>query len=202
MFIIVPFLLGISRWQNLTLGQKAMFYVVFLAVLVDGLTMTLKELGIQNNLWVYHLSVPVHWVLLIKVFTKEFIKPIPRRVLNVLIFGFTFFSLINSTFFQPLNELNTSAIVFSSIITLTLAVSYFYGLIKQPRFKKLESQPMIWFNTGLILYNSGSLLLFVFANFVNDQSPDFIITVWGLNIVFVVLLQLFYAVSLWVSPQD
>lgn len=84
-----------------------------------------------------------------------------------------------------------------------IALFYFYSLLKKPEIKNIFSSPLFWFNTGVLIYFSGNIFLFLFSNYLDEKNPDAYLAFNGihsvLNITFSTLLALTFIKSKHVS---
>lgn len=199
LLIYFPMLIGMIKLKRLSFLQKRILSLVILTFLSDSLTFLLRING-WPNLWVFHFFVPLLVLSVMRVYnlTVSFFKSYISQLFVVV---FIVFSLVNSLCFQSTKMFNSNAIVFASLIFIGMAIIYFYQLISKAREEHLEKEPMVWFNTGILLHYSGITMLFLFVNYVFEQSTQMVMYSWVLNMIFTAILIAFYTISLWVNHR-
>lgn len=197
--IYIPLLIGLFRFRRLSPLQVKVLVIVGLTFLNDTLTYVLR-IQVEPNLWVYHVFVPVLIWAMYRVYVVS-LTSLSTYLMRWIMGFVTAFSIFNTLFLQSTNIFNSNAIVVSGILFIVLSLVYFYELIERRRVDNYRVTPMMWFNIGVLLHYSGTLVLFFFVNSLREQSVDIMLTSWMLNMVFTGVLLGFYSAALWVRPQ-
>ena len=198
-YVFVPVLLGILFWRRLIETQKLIFYITVLTAINHTLTSLIKHSG--SNVWVYHLYVPALFYLTWKIYSKELRKLFPPLVSKVILILVLAFCAFNTAFLQNLGVSPTNSIFVLSAVFIFWCVGYFYSLLQETELKPLEKLPIFWFNAGVLLYYSSTVILFLLVfNFLEDQTETKYIALI-LNAIFNLVLVTSYIISLWVKPQ-
>lgn len=199
--LFLPLIIGAFGYKSLTKDQRLIWMFVIATFVNDSLALLLKVLH-HTNLWVYHFFVPVSFFIIFKVYAHHLsVNKFITRVFHLGGLIFIMLAVFNTIWAQNLYSFNSNMISLSSLIYMILAIAYFYQLIKTREQERLDKVPMVWFNAGILLYHSGSLILFLFVNNMIDGAPELLISSWWLNAVLYVMLIIFNAVALWVRPQ-
>lgn len=198
--LALPLLRGLFAWKKLVESQRIIYLLVIITFINDSLTIHLNRQS-QNNLWVYHFFVPLYFCVLVYLYRKSLNSLPVKSVLYWCIGLFLVFSTTNSLFIQPLDSFNTNAITTSMVFYIILTIIYFYQLLAESLYTELERNPVFWLSAGVLLYNSGALILFILANYFLEEQRQLVMSFWSLNIIFNILLIGFYTVALWVRPQ-
>lgn len=199
--LFLPLTIGVFGYKSLTKDQRLIWLFVIATFVNDSLALLLKVLH-RTNLWVYHFFVPVSFIIILGVYAYHLSETqFMKRVFRWVIIIFVLLAVFNTIWLQGLYSFNSNMISLSSLIYMILAIAYFYQLIKTREQERLDKVPMVWFNTGILLYHSGSLILFLFVNNMIDGAPELLISSWWLNAVLYVMLIIFNAIALWVKPQ-
>lgn len=197
--IYIPLLIGLFRLKKLSPLQVRILVIVGLSFLNDTLTYVLR-IRVEPNLWVYHVFVPVLIWAMYRVYVMSltsFSINLMRWILGLVVL----FSILNTLFLQSMDIFNSNAIVASGILFILLSLLYFYELIGQKKAQDYRITPMMWFNIGVLLHYSGTMVLFFFVNSLREQSVDIMLASWVLNMVFTGVLIGFYSTALWVKQQ-
>ncbi|MBQ4819897.1 hypothetical protein [Aquimarina sp. MMG016] len=79
--------------------------------------------------------------------------------------------------------------------------SNFYTLLKEARYNTLEMNPMLYINSGFLIYFFSNLILFFINNTMFKGSTEASYLFWGLHAIVNIVLTLFYTIALWVKPK-
>ena len=199
--LVIPFVVGAIRWRHLNVIQRIIFAIVVLTVFNDSLTIVLNR-NEQNNLWVYHFYEPLYFLLVALLYRKTVEFGSMRKAVDILTIVFLIFSVINSIFFQPLDQFNANAIRIGMIVFIVLVLVYFQSLLKAQSYTELERKPVFWMSVGLLLYNSGALTIFILGDYFLESDRELVTSFWSLNVIFNIVLIGFYSIALWVTPQE
>ena len=199
-FVLIPMLIGVIRYKQLNHQQKSIFGIVVLAVMNDYATIPLREAKLPN-LWVLHVYVPVLFILITRLYRTTNSSILSSGTLKLTAIVFVVLSVLNTGFIQSINGWPSNIILVASILYIIFAVTYFSDLLIKPKLEPLESSPLFWFNSGLLLYNASTFLLFLFVTNILDGSGTVLRIGFGLNAIFNLILLSSYSVALWVKPR-
>lgn len=199
--ILLLQLIVVIRWKQFDPVQRLISVIVILTFLNEGTTWLLLHLD-ENNLWVYHFYTPMTFIVMGLVYGRV-LKPLVNiRVIYLGILLFVIFGIINSLFIQNLIEFNSNAVRLSSILYVVFSILYFFRLLRFPMDISLTKVPMFWLNTGVLVYYSGTLILFLVVDSVISRESDLFIASWVLNALFNIVLLGFYSIALCLKSQN
>lgn len=201
-YVFLPVVFGALLWRRLNKPQKLILYIAALSAVNHIVSKIVRDyIAVDhNNAWVYHIYVPLLFWFTWRVYREE-LKNIFSTVFfkAILIVPLVFF-LINSIFLQSLRSIPTNGIFVISGIFIFWGFSYFYSLLKRTHFKPLENEPVFWFTTGVLMYYSSTVLIFllVYNYLESGTEATYIATI--LNGFFNLVLVTSYIISIWVKP--
>ncbi len=142
-------------------------------------------------------------------FYKRKLKLSHSVMLNVYMYGFLAFALINFFFIQTPSGQNLYTNSIASITILILAIAYFYHtiqslpvVVKHDQQPRLSREPMFWINTAILLYNSGTFTITLSADYLVRVLNSNLIVPWmihnGLGIAYYLIL----SVALWINRAN
>jgi len=198
--ILIPISIGYFRIRALDFIQRQVLILVSVALANEVLATYLRFQGI-NNLWVFHLFVPVSFFFMMRIYREALKESYPKGLFTLILILFLIFCVINSFFIQSITVFNSNAISLSWVVYIIFSVLFFYQLLKSPASEGLERNPMFWLNTGVLIYYSSTLILFLLVNFLIPEDPKLYASLLGLNILFNIINNIFYSVVLWKTPQ-
>lgn len=205
--IAIAFIIGCFRWRALSLTQRLLLLLVFVTGVNESISDVMWRQG-GNNLPLIHGFTIVEFALLGLIYRSLLAGLIPKPWLTITIGAFTGFALLNTWLWQPLTTFNSNATTVASLLLIALALAYFYKLLRDVEYTKLERNPWLWFNIGVLIYYASSFFLFTFGNRLLAEDTEgasamhHISTVlYAVHAFFHILKFVFYSLTLWIKPQ-
>ncbi|GAB5557609.1 MAG: hypothetical protein SchgKO_18220 [Schleiferiaceae bacterium] len=178
------------------------FYLITIGI-IQFLALYLGIEGSGNNMPLYHLYVGIEffwiWILL------KPIIPTPKNSSALFIgalLAFEVFVIINSAWIQDMSEYPSFTRTTESILIIAVSIYYFYSTLIQKMEKNLLRSPFFWLASGLLIYFSCNLLLFIFGNYISDRSSPLFRSLWSVHAVLNILLYLSYSVAVLCNPKS
>lgn len=199
--IFIPLIIGLSKFRSLNYTQKLLFYLVIASSITETVVYVLSEFQLPN-IAVYNIYTFANFNIIFSIYLTQ-VSPKRKNAMIGLQIAFNLFMIINAIFIQSFQAYNSYAILSMSVIFMSLALNYFYKLLKEVKHQRLEKNPLFWLSSGLVVYYSGTLILFLFINQISnaDQSNiDLHLASWGINSIFILLIVTSYSLTLWVRP--
>jgi hypothetical protein len=201
--ILLPFLIGISRSGKQSVEQLLLLGLVTLSLLTEalGFYININQLA-DSNLAVYNIYVVILFVFLNRIYLEILQWKYIKLSLNILLVSFVLFALVNVIFWQPIHTFHSNTITVSLVVSMVLSVAYFYQWLNKAGDLSWKNKPMFWFNSGILIYSSGALLLFVFIERALSSSSETIGSLWAFNAFLNIMLNCFYTLSLWIRTKS
>lgn len=192
---LITFLVALLRWRLFSGTQRNIAFVVGLTLLNHSLTWFLMSIK-ESNLWVYHLFVPSLFILMTRIYSQELREMFSRRVFDTITLVFVLLAIVNALFFQGVSVLNPNIIRLMDLVFVGYGVLYFYSMINSIEGPSQARSSMIWFNSGVITYYSGTLILFLLVDTILIDEEGVLIASWVLNAIFNLFLLTSYGIAL------
>ena len=130
----------------------------------------------------------------------------PSAVARYLPAGIALFLLGSAVFsFRPrLDTAEFSPVqhVVESVAVLAFVFLFFrHELTRSLPTTPLERKPMFWVSAGLLLYFSGSMLIFLSSNAILHLSVEMSRRLWAIHALLYTFLNAFYVVALSIAPK-
>jgi len=182
--IIFPFLVGMLYYPRLDKQQRYMMFFSLITFIV-GVWSGILWLGKNNNLFIGHFYTVIQFLLILRIYQLEFQSKKVKIILTIFMISFVVFSIINTSFFQPLEVQNSNATTLRSILLLFPILTFFIKIITRPKLYRIEKSPMFWFSAGALLYFFCTLFIFAISNSLLPPKFHLIsIPIWVLHNVF------------------
>ncbi|TGE25475.1 hypothetical protein E5K00_09875 [Hymenobacter aquaticus] len=162
--VLVPLGLAFWKWPRLAPALRLMtVYLVFAELIL--LASSIVELywpAWNNGIW--HLFTLVQTLLFFRIYYLTLSSRNIRLLIQGLAAGFTVFALADSLYLEGLRQVNSYTHVLQSALLIGLALLYFEQLLNELHVTHLEQDPLFLVSTAVVLYFSGTVLLYVFVN--------------------------------------
>ncbi|NVO30476.1 hypothetical protein [Hymenobacter lapidiphilus] len=169
--LLLPFYLAHTRRTHLTGGLLALR---FLPIFLFG---TYCLMHVANTIWrnnipLIHFATIVETLIYLKVYHNEFIETNIKKTIRYVAVAFLFFAFIDSVWLESPPRINSYTNLVESIMIIGLALLFFEKIIVRDKQPKLLRTPMFVATVGIVIYLSGTVLLFLTTNYfivLNDE---------------------------------
>lgn len=196
--VAVPFIIGLLRYYRLNKLQKWILLIVLINLVNEVLSQYISRQG-QENLWLYHLYIPILLFMIFRIYRHALINSFRVRAFDYFLIAMLAFCVANSLWIQPLSQFNSNSVSMANLSFIFLAMVYLYSLLKNPAFERLEKMPLFWFSVGSLVYYSSTLMLYVVFNNILERSVETIVQSWWMNITLFILYHLILSICLLIS---
>lgn len=193
-------IVGLIYWRWLPKFLQVFTVLKIVSFLCDIGGRTLTSIGISVN----HATIfwqLVQLVLLLWFYYLVFKKPRVKKPFLIIGISLTLAGIAN----WIINGAQSQALflnAFNVAILLGLCVYYFYHVLKTESEVNILSAPLFWINTGLLIYLSGSLLLFLSADYIiRVLQDDFALFLTVHNFLGVIANGLFFY-GIWLAAKQ
>ncbi|MCU0446863.1 MAG: hypothetical protein MUE85_18340 [Microscillaceae bacterium] len=78
---------------------------------------------------------------------------------------------MNSIFLQKIYTFPSYALYLESILLILLSLLYFYQVFTELKVEKLWEEGMFWFSIGILVYYSGTMVMYLSSNYLLKIAP-------------------------------
>lgn len=179
---VIVYSKGLSSFYSRKTFRIFFFYIgyIFLFQIVLFLFWLFKI----NNIFLSHFYFIIQFVLLSFFYRELFKGKNQKRVINAVMITIISIIIIQYIFTPGLfNKFNLSEIVLTSVPLIMYSIIHFYNILG----KKKE---YVYINSGVLLYLSGSTLLFVAGNYIVASDSILNKSIWIINSILFVVYQI------------
>ncbi|MDF1695999.1 MAG: hypothetical protein P1U56_09215 [Saprospiraceae bacterium] len=198
--VIIPLVIFLVKYRNLTDTQLQIGYLVLVTLCCEIGIAILSSYEI-NSLPVVHLFTVLQFALLVSIFSTGLSPTYSLKFLRGLILFFVVFAMVDASLLNGIFNFNSYSRPLASFLLVYIAIYFFYKTLKELKIKSLTNEPLVWIGIGVILYFSGSLLIFLFTNYVKTSNQA-LFTLWGIHAIFNIILNITYSIALWIRPMN
>ena len=194
--ILIPIGLAIFNYRHLNMGLKTiLFYLIISGSL--NLWAIYESIHHHNNLYILHIYTIVEFLMLMTYFILTLDHKAKKMILvsKIIWVIFPVICVINLFFFQNYAENNSNVRSIEALIFMIYCFNYFYHSSDHDEIRSWGSNSLNWINAGLLIYFSGSIFLFAFANFIISLNLETSLKIWVLVDILIILLYIFIALG-------
>ncbi|WP_167856336.1 hypothetical protein [Hymenobacter metallicola] len=176
-------------------------YLVFteLALLLSSLVELYRP---QWNYALWHVFTLVQTLFFFRIYYLTLSARTVRRLIKFMAGGFTVFALLDTFYLEGLQQVNSYTHVAQSALLIGLALLYFEQLLNELHITRLEQDPLFLVSSAVVLYFSGTVLLYVFVNKLSapaDYASHQVI--YTLNAMVNLVQYLLFALAFWYAGR-
>ena len=197
---IPPLVLGLLNLKYLRGGWQWVFGFVVLGFIISMLIEHVFA-GV-NNLFLVHLYVPLKFILFTGAY-RHFLKGfIPAKILVWVVVLFIGYNIFNTMFIQSITEYNSYPRALGSFLISIYAILWYLKTLTNMEIRRLRDEPVVWFNTGVLIYFAGSFFVFILSNQVLFQSVELSKQVWLISSTLMVIFYQIIAYSFFLVGKN
>jgi hypothetical protein len=176
--------------------MRYLVVLTLLALVVTAIATTLQRQH-RPNLFLFPIDTAIEFTMLALMYRISLRELAVSRFIPGLVVVFllgtalTYQPRLDTVEFSPVQHF------IEGVAVLTFVFHYFRREINRKVVTRhLERDPMFWVSTGLLLYFSGNLLIFLTSNVVLKYSPVISRHVWTIHAMLYTFLNVFYSIAL------
>ncbi len=181
-------------------GLVDLSVLIFSFVLIDVLCYILAKAGI-NNLPFFHLVTMLELFIFTR-FYRHHVSGIRKSIVLVLGGAGLAVLFLNTIFYESILEFNSLARVIQAIIILIFAVLWFVEVFINLKENKLTDDPVLYVTSGILIYFTGSAVIFGMFNSLLLTDQAFLIELWDIHSILNILLNLALALAFYKLRVD
>lgn len=188
--VLVPLTTGLLLFRRLNADLRLLLLLFAIATVVEGYAFY-QVMNTRNAYWLYHIYMPVEYVVIVTVFSSWQQKDLAKRLFRLSIPFFAVLCLWDILGGGDLNDLN--ALTASIAYMLYVGISaYTLVNLDYQNIRSTLSDYRFWIGTALLVYSAGGLAYFSFHDTI---VADYLIQIWIIHGVLNILAYLMYSVG-------
>lgn len=201
--VILAAVVGLSRFRLLLPGLRYLALLACFDVLMELVVMAIRPiLHLNSNLFMFPL-VSMGEVGLLALVYREALQSAPfSRVMPWVVGAFSLYALLDCWVELHRVQYPTAIQITADLLQLSLAMLYFWKLLRELRVEQLQRDPFFWVSVGLVVFVLGDLLIMLFSNYL---LAHYSLGLQRLMLVvvrpcFLLVLYWCYCLALWMRP--
>lgn len=195
--LLLPLIFCLIKLKTLNPTLRVLFVYLLASATTEVLSFALSGKSSKPYYILQNTFTILECCLLICIYYKEFSSNTSKRI--VLFLGAIFILiacilfLLVKAYADPDNILCT----LESCLMIALSISFFYKVHKELNIPRLTQHYFIHLNSGIIIYFSTSLILFLFLDYFDHCSKAEFQRLWSLHLIANITCNVFFAIGVW-----
>lgn len=169
--VLLPFFVILVRLRSIGRLFAAKLMASYIVIDVVSATFSIVLILCNNHNIIVTNVFSIFEFFIISLFFIEIIRPKKKKTYQIMVCLLTLGLCI-----RGLSHANTSfdnfSITIKSIIFIFLSITYFSKLMREQIIDNLFAYPNFWFNTGILVYFSSSIIIMAFSNYFFNLSLE------------------------------
>jgi hypothetical protein len=199
--VLVSAVMAAIRFKSTDKPRRLLCLLIFFAFLVESISRVFWFYK-TSNLFLWPIYIITEFGLLLWMYSlvleNNFLVK-ARLWIWLAFLGLTISRFINQSGQSILID-NLGRLIESALV-IFFALAYYFKLFQELKVQTLWLDPFFWISGGLLLFFSGSFLIFIFINFILLYSQSLNDQVWIIHAFLNYLLYSIYTFALWLSPK-
>lgn len=199
-FVLLPVLTALYRYRYLPAEGRVLCWYLLAETCILTASSVLAHYKLPNTA-LYHGATLVETVLLLLFFHRVFRNRSITWYIKVLMVLFPVLAVLNTLLLQPLNSFNSYTITLQYALIILFCFTYWWQF-QEEMAGSWGQQPLNWIISGMLLYFSGSFILFAFSNYIITHfSKSTSTLIWNIHAALSVVMYISMATGLYKYKQ-
>lgn len=184
LFVLFPLIVGFRNYRNYANSEKIIVWFLITSAIASIICVSLAKNG-TNNMPAFHVGTVLEFLLFCFFYRELSLRKDQKLIYLIIAIAFVLLEIISLIFWQPIKTYNSITRTTESLLLISFAVSNLFQNLGVRRAGASNHSPLIWINSGVILYFSGALFLFVFSDFLAKGDHDYYMIAWLIHAILV-----------------
>lgn len=192
----LPLIVAIINYKFITSYYKPLLYFLLISVFTELVAHTLNLMNreAQSTYYVYTLLEFISISFFYRMFFKPYFKPI---IIDLFLWIIIPLSILQAYLNGAINADNYLLPTESFLFTC-YSLYFFFFILKNLIFENLLRAPIFWINTGVLVYFTGNLCIFIFSNYIAHHLSEKYSLLYNItHTFFSLLMNVFFSIGFW-----
>ncbi len=194
--IFLPAILAVLNYKRYPPALQYITCYLLVAVLSQLTSYVLWKQS-KNNMPILHVYIIIEYLLLLRFYYAILGNYLHKAIFMVLLVVPPLFFIADSLFLESIYTYNTFARSVECLAIIFLAMSWYVKLVSKETDDEAIQRSIKYINSALLIYFSGSVMLFTFANTISKLALKYTLLIWSLHTLLAVVLYVLIAIGLW-----
>jgi hypothetical protein len=146
----------------------------------------------ENNLFIFHLLVPLQFIFYTMIFYFESKRRSVKRIMVASIVLVCIMSIALSLKTQGIDEYNSYVTMARHFFLVIWILLFFRRMLVEVEIPNPLHEPMFWISTGLLFYSLGSFFIEGYMNMLIDAAPEVAKRLYFVNVLLGLFMYLLF----------
>jgi len=148
-----------------------------------------------NNLFIFHILVPVQYIFYCVILYFELHSTFIRKAIIASIFFLVAISIFFALNTQGVHEYNSYVIIYRHFFLVLWILTFFRQMFVKVEISNPLYEPMFWLSTGLLFYSLGNFFIDGYMNFLIRKSLVVARRIYFVNVLLGLFMYILFIVS-------
>jgi len=197
---LIPAIIAIWKYPNMQAHQKWFAYLLWSILIISFVGDVWLRFTEKSNMPFFHVYILVEYLMFVKIFHHILGPKHKTSKWYILAFAFTSIWIVNVMIGEGWWGFPDYIHALEALVILGLVFLWFAKMLQEKKILRPEQTFEFWMCSGLLIYFSGSFLLFLFPKFLIKTGPEIFDAIWEVTSILIILLYILYTVALlWVK---
>ena len=197
---LLPLIIGLFYIKKLNPPIKVIWVYCLLSVISERIIFFLWKHHV-NNMPFFHVFTVLEFLLFYLFFKLELGDSFDKIYVKVIAIAFPLFCIVNGVFFQNILEINTNTRPLEAAILIFFTGRGMILSLAPNMIPKFVFSYFVWVCGALLIYFSGSFLLFILTKSLNNSNLSAYKIGWSFHAVLNIIFYCFLSIAIWKHPK-
>jgi hypothetical protein len=196
--VLIPLVIGSFHFLKLSKSVRFIYWFVFFGAITELTNkLFIYELGMKNTMPLGHFYIAVSFIFAGLFYAHELHGFIHKRIIYTALIIYELFCLHNVIFFQSHLSFPSIPGAVSALLVVLFSILLFTKIMIEGKIKVLTRSPVVWVNTAMLVYFTGSFFYNILYNISLNYSVEFSLITIKFSSIFMAVFYLLISVGFW-----
>ena len=163
LIIVAGCIIGLKNWVKLGQASRWSVGLLLITLFSESMAMFIAK-KTANNLWIYHIYIPIQFILV----TKSYWNELRFKNVRLINLSFIFISVFFFLLFQRF-KLPSYSITLACLLYILWSLLFFTKLLKNVTDESVFHYPLFWISIGWLQYSIINIFAFNLFNYFMEN---------------------------------
>jgi hypothetical protein len=195
-FLIIAAAISLLYFKKVDKTFRWLCLLIILTLISELTAYYISQHHTKPNNIVYHIFTPVEYFMYAMIYKMFFDDKKWTKILSTSIAFLIGAEILNTFFFQSLEEDPTNIMIAESVLLVFLSLRLFINIRQTPVYENILNEGVFWFNSAVLFYYSFDILVWGLHHIKVYLLKDPPIIIYSINLLFSGFLYIVYAASI------
>ena len=194
--LLLPVFFGFFRLKHLIKNYLFVLILVVVSLIVEIISYTIIKYFNSSNIVLYNIYMIIE-TLLISAFYFSYVDKKSLKITILIITSMFITASIIELIIQKKNTMSEISLTFEALFAISMAVITFHQILQKQLYLNILKAPILWINSGFLLFFAGNLFVFLFSKFLHEFAQKAFYEIWGFHSILNIILYILISIGFW-----